>query len=88
MANFTAAANDRVPWDSSGGTFTLMAPASPSAGDQWGAFENVSDATVLTIAGNGNDIESPAGGFSASFTVSQEDVSLVWIYNGTRWKLV
>lgn len=88
--NHTALLWQRVTFDPTGGTFTVSAPPSASAGDQW-AVKNVSaDVTGVTIDGNGSNIEDPTSSFSlaASFTLSGDGISVVWEYDGTQWLVV
>ena len=85
---YTADGNERLPWNASGGGFTLTAPVTSVSGVQWALFENASDATSITIDGNGAQIENPAGGFASSFAVAVADISLVYLWNGTRWKII
>lgn len=88
-ANYTATAGQRVPYDASGGTFTLTAPASPSQGERWAVKETADDATAITIAGNGSNIEDPVGGtVGASFSLGLAYVSVEWEYDGTAWRVI
>ncbi len=82
----SAAVGQRIRYDASGGTFTINAPASPSAGERFSVKEYVGDATAVTIDGNSNSIEDPlTGTFSASFTLGQAKVGVEWQYDGTLW---
>lgn len=88
-ANYTVTAGQRVPYDASGGTFTLTAPASPSQGERWAVKETADDATAITIAGNGSNIEDPVGGtVGASFSLGLAYVSVEWEYDGTAWRVI
>ena len=83
----TANTTQRIRYDASGGTFQINAPASPAPGDRFGIKEIVGDATDVTIAGNGNDIEDPAfgGGFETSFTIGLPRVGVEFEFDGTQW---
>ncbi len=86
--DYTAKAGERVPYDATTGDYALKAPAAPSRGAVWSAFEDGGGTGSVTIDGNGDDIESPAGGFSPSFVSTTADVSMNWVHTGTRWKLL
>ncbi len=81
---------ERIYYDASGGTFTLNAPASPIAGTRWGVKNVNSDATAITISGNGNSIEDPLASFAlaASFTLGSDGVSVTWEFDGNNWLVV
>jgi hypothetical protein len=82
-ANYTAAINEGVLTDTSGGAFTVTLPASPitgavvvvsDAGGDWGANN-------LTIARNGSTI----GGAAEDLVCDISGVSVQLIYDGTTW---
>ena len=82
----TASTTQRIRFDASGGTLQINAPTSPAAGDRFGIKEIAGDATTVTIAGNGSNIEDPVGGgFSASFTIGQAFVGVEFEFDGTQW---
>lgn len=89
-AAYTAVVNvDLVPYDASGGTFVLKAPASPQAGDIFAFAEAVSDATAVTWDGNGANIEHPvSGGFAATQSVGVADIVQTYMYLNSRWKAI
>ncbi len=85
----TAAAFERIRYDASGGTFTINAPASPQSGDRFGTKEVASDPTVITVSGNGNDIEHPLTRQSAATAVfGRTSLGVEWEYDGTQWRLI
>jgi hypothetical protein len=45
-----------VPYNTTGGAFTITLPASPTEGMQFNFSENAGSATALTIDGNGKNI--------------------------------
>jgi hypothetical protein len=83
-ANYTAVTGDGIVADTSGGTFTITLPASPSAGDNviladggdWGA-------TNLTVARNGSTIEDAA----ENLTLDVGSIQVHLIYSGTTWEV-
>ena len=85
---FTAAANDRMWVNTSGGATTINLPASPLNGDQVSFIDLAStfDTSNLTIGANGKNIM----GASADMTVSTEDAGIMLVYTGATygWKLV
>lgn len=85
----TATHGRLVLYDPSGGTFTINAPASPSAGDRW-AMKNVTvDTTAVTVSGNGNNIEDPnTSTFLASYSLAVALASIDYIFDGTNWLIV
>lgn len=87
----TAGLNEHVLFNASGGTFTITAPASPSRNDTFGIKNNHdTDATAITVSGNSNNIEDPAGGGATATSVSigEANCSYVWQYDGTDWVIV
>jgi hypothetical protein len=83
-ANFTAAANDLVPCDPSGGAFavTLPAAASVSAGAEIVVKNVTTSTTAITIARTGSDTID--GGTSA--TMSNSKGVTYWISDGvSNW---
>lgn len=85
-ANYTASAGDLVRYNPSGGTFTITFPAVPSTDDQVGT-KNVNSSTAsITLAGNGNNVESPATySVAASQTITGDGIALIYQYDGTNW---
>jgi len=86
----TAGPFERVRFDPSGGTFTIMAPPSPTPGDRWGVKNVTADATAITIDGNGTSIEDSAAGFSvgASFSLGGAGVAVEWEFDTSAWVVV
>ena len=82
--NYTAAKDDRVLADTSGGSWTLTLPGSPSIGDQVAiADPNQSwETNNLTVDGNGNNIEG-----AATFTADVNGGDFIAVFNGTQWRV-
>ena len=84
-SNYTAVAADRIFANTSGGSFTVTLPASPSTG----SFVVISDASDwfvnnLIVARNGSTIENIA----ENITLDVKGVSVEFIYSGTTWEVV
>lgn len=77
---------ERLRYDPSGGTFSIVAPASPISGDMIAIKNESTSATAITMNGNGNNIEGLAT-FTPAATVpiSGDGVAVTWQYNGTEW---
>lgn len=86
----TVASSKIQDYDATGGTFTLNAPAAPSRGAMFGIKEAAGLTTAVTVSGNGSNIENPLTGLagSASFSLGAAFVSLLWVYDGTRWLII
>jgi len=84
-ANYTAVAGDSLLANTSGGSFTITLPASPSTGatvyiqDSGNAFL----VFPLTVARNGNTIM----GLSEDMFASQNGIGFGLTYNGTTWRI-
>jgi hypothetical protein len=81
---YTAAAGEFIIADTSGGSWTLTLPATPSTGD----IVIVSDGddwttNNLTIGRNGSTIEGDA----ADMTMNIGGVSVSFVYDGTTWQI-
>ena len=86
---YTALKGQLVLYDPSGGSFTINAPASPVLGDRFAIKNTTTDATAVTVDGNGNSIENPSTEtFVASYSLGDGLVSLDFIYDGTNWVLL
>lgn len=80
---YTIVATDfLVIGDTTGGSFTINLPATPTAGDMYSVKKSVA-ANTLTFSGNGKNIDGAA---SVGLT-TQYDTRTV-IYNGTEWSVI
>jgi hypothetical protein len=84
-SNYTAANGEGVLTDTSGGSFTVTLPISPStgaqvivadAGNNWGVNN-------LTVGRNGSTI----GGLAENLVCDISGVSVQFVYDGTTWEL-
>ncbi len=83
-ANYTASAGDRILTNTSGGSFTITLPASPSTGDTVVVFDiNDWEANNLTIARNGSTIE----GVADDFILDLGQIKVDFVYSGTTWQV-
>lgn len=83
-ANYTIAHNEGVIANTSGGSFTITLPASPSAGDQVFIADGASFATnALTVARNGSTIE----GAAEDLVLDVVGVNVQLIYTGSTWQV-
>jgi hypothetical protein len=83
-ANYTASAGDRILTNTSGGSFTITLPASPSAGDTVVVFDIDNwEANNLTIARNGSTIE----GVADNFILDLGQIKIDFVYSGTTWQV-
>lgn len=86
---YTASANELVPYDTSGGGFTIDLPAIATIGDEVLIKEVANSAVAaVTIDGNGNTLEAAAGGFAATTTYQIASGYAGWVFDGTRWLLL
>jgi hypothetical protein len=87
-ANQTLTNSQNIAADTSGGSFTLTLPASPNAGDSIDIFDyaNTFDTNPLTIARNGQNIESLA----ENLTANVEGAYFTLIYTGSTrgWQIL
>jgi hypothetical protein len=87
-ANQTLSNSQNIAADTSGGSFTLTLPASPNAGDSIDIFDyaNTFDTNPLTIARNGQNIESLA----ENLTANVEGAYFTLIYTGSTrgWQIL
>ena len=81
-ANYTASAGEGIIADTSGGTFTVTLPSSPSLGDVVivGDGNNWST-TNLTVGRNGSTIDDVAD----DMLLDVAGVSVEFVYDGTTW---
>lgn len=83
-SNYTAINRDRIIADTSGGSFTITLPASPSLGNSVVIYDNASWAiNNLTIARNGSTIE----GIADDFVLDIASIKVEFIYNGSTWQI-
>ena len=84
-ANYTAASNEGVLADTSGGAFTVTLPATPSAGDQVVIADSgeAFDTNNLTVGRNGETIE----GTAEDLVLDIVGVSVQLVYDGTTWQV-
>jgi hypothetical protein len=82
-SNYTAAANDGVQTDTTGGSFTVTLPATPAVGDQVFVTDNGGTWATnnLTIGRNGSTIE----GSATDLICNISSVSVQLVYSGTSW---
>jgi Collagen triple helix repeat (20 copies) len=83
-SNYTAVDGDRLIADTTGGTFTITLPATPSAGD----YVQISDGgnwnvTNLTVARNGSTID----GYADDLLLNLSGVTVEFIYDGSTWEV-
>lgn len=83
-SNYTAVNGDRLVADTSGGTFTITLPATPSTGTSVQISDGSNWAsTNLTVGRNGSTIE----GSASNLTLDVEGGAVELVYNGTTWKV-
>lgn len=83
-ANYLAQDKDYIMTDTSGGTFTITLPASPSIGDSVTLYDNASwTANNLTVARNGSTIE----GIADNFSLDISSIKVEFIYNSATWQV-
>lgn len=80
---YTIVATDYlVCGDTTGGSFTVNLPATPTAGDSY-AIKKMVAANTLTFSGNGNNIDG-----AASLAITTQYTSVTVMYNGTEWSII
>lgn len=83
-ANYTAASGDNLLANTSGGSFTITLPASPTVGSIVTIADAGSFATnTLTVARNGSTIE----GLAEDVVLDISGVLVQFIYSGTTWQI-
>jgi len=94
-ASYTAKAGQLVPYDPSGGTFTLKPPENPSIGDQFGIVEVGGSSASITVDGNGESIEkaNDLGNWDTSFTLNGAAyIVVIWSFiphaSGNVWNII
>lgn len=84
-SNYTSIDGDRLIADTSGGSFTITLPSSPTAGVSVTITDGADfSVNALTVARNGSTIE----GLSDDISLTLEGVTFTFIYDGTTWQLV
>ena len=82
-ANYTAVNGDRIIADTSGGSFVITLPATPSLGDVIVIADGNSWATnTLNVARNGATIE----GYSEDLQLDVPGIRVDLVYDGTTWE--
>jgi hypothetical protein len=83
-ANYTASANEGIIADTTGGSFTITLPASPSVGDLVVVADGGNwNTNNLTIGRNGSTIEGDA----ENMTMDVGGLSVEFLYDGTTWQI-
>ena len=81
-SNYTAVDGDRIIADTSGGTFNITLPATPTTGNYVQITDGANFSSInLTVLRNGSTIE----GVADDVTVDLGGVTVEFIYNGTTW---
>jgi hypothetical protein len=81
-ANYTASTGNKILANTSGGTFTITLPATPSAGDSLTIADGDNWVTTnLTVARNGSTIK----GLSENITLDVANIMVDFIYSGSTW---
>ena len=83
-SDYTLAASQGVIADTTGGTFVVTLPLTPSEGDQVVVADGGDWSTTnLTVAPNGSTIE----GVASDLTMDVGGLSITMVYDGTTWQL-
>jgi hypothetical protein len=83
-ANYTAVNGDAIIADTSGGTFTITLPATPTTGTYIKLVDGANWGTTnLTVARNGSTIE----GLAENLIVNVGGIFLDLVYDGTTWEV-
>ena len=84
-SNYTAANGDRLIADTSGGSFTVTMPASPSSGHSVQITDGGSwRINNLLVNFNGATIE----GINDTLSVNIPQTTIELVYDGTTWQLI
>lgn len=82
--NYTSVTNDRIIADTSGGSITIILPATPVINDMVTILDAGNAAqTPIIIDRNGNTIEDSAD----NFAIDVQNVKVDFIYDGTTWQV-
>ncbi|WP_062288830.1 hypothetical protein [Nostoc piscinale] len=85
-ANYTAVAGDRIIADTSGASFTLTLPASPTTGDNITILGRGSLGTnALNINFNGQKFKSATQASPVTFAKDYRQLNLIWINSTIGW---
>lgn len=89
VSGFTAVAGQIERYDPTGGTFTILMPASPVLNDRI-TFKNASSsATAVTLDGNGNSVEDPTTfSLGATTSLTGDGLRVTYQFDGTQWIVV
>jgi hypothetical protein len=83
-SNYTASNRDHILADTTSGSFTITLPATPAIGHNVVLYDNNSwGINNLTVARNGNTIESIAD----DFLLDVSSIKVEFIYNGSTWQI-
>lgn len=84
-SNYTAANNEGVLTDTTGGAFTVTLPATPAAGNQVVVADagGVWGTNNLTVGRNGSTID----GLAQDLVCDISGVSVQFVYSGTTWEV-
>lgn len=87
-ANYTAASNDYVPVNTSGGAVTITLPSAPAASSQIGIKMIIAGTGFTTIINAaGSDVFNKSGG-STSLTLTYANQGYLLLYNSGIWYVV
>lgn len=83
-SNYTAQNLEAIIADTSGGSFTIDLPLSPTLGD-YVTLADGADWSVnnLTVSRNGSTIE----GLTSDFVLNVNDIRVEFVYDGTTWQV-
>jgi len=74
--------------DPTGGAMQMAPRSNPMKGQVWGWKNITASANVITISGNGKNIEDPATHtLGATYTSNTPRAGHLYIYDGTQWQL-
>jgi hypothetical protein len=83
-SNYTAVTGDKIIADTTGGTFTITLPATPTTGNSIIVADGANWSTTnLTIARNGSTVE----GLAEDLTLDIRNIQVELIYDGATWEV-
>ena len=90
VAAYTAVSGELVRYNAAGPTFTISMPAAPSTNDRVGIKNVTTSAGLITLSGNGNNVEDPTspGTQAISASIVGAGISLIYQYDGAEWWVV